>query len=80
MNKFLGVPLSLMIVLVTVASFTVTRVGAQTATPFNGFPFALPATIECEQFDKGGLGVGYDDTDWVNTGGKYRTADYRQSC
>jgi hypothetical protein len=26
-------------------------------TPFNGFEFGLPATIKCEQFNRGGLNV-----------------------
>ena len=36
---------------------------------------ALPGTIEAENFDQGGSGVGYHDTSPGNTGGQYRTSD-----
>ncbi len=72
MKTFLGGQFPSTLALVTVASIFVARLGAQTATPFNGFRFGLPATIECEQFDNGGPGLGFYDTDSVNTGGKYR--------
>ncbi|MBI3856650.1 MAG: carbohydrate-binding protein, partial [Planctomycetes bacterium] len=34
---------------------------------------ALPGAVEIEDFDDGGEGVGYHDTDAVNSGGQYRT-------
>lgn len=44
-------------------------------TPFSGTPVALPATIQVENFDNGGSGVGYLDTTSANTGGQYRSTD-----
>ncbi|MBS1817921.1 MAG: carbohydrate-binding protein [Acidobacteria bacterium] len=43
------------------------------ATPFNAVPFALPGTVEAEDFDNGGAGLAYKDVDAVNAGGAYRT-------
>ena len=40
-------------------------------TPFNG-PHNIPGTIETEDFDNGGEGVAYYDTDLTNNGGQYR--------
>ncbi len=42
-------------------------------SPFSGSPVALPATIKAENFDNGGEGVAYHDTDPANNGGQYRT-------
>ncbi len=45
-------------------------------TPFHGTPFAVgstPATIQAEDFDNGGEGIAYHDTDAANNGGQYRT-------
>ena len=46
-------------------------------TPFSGTPIAIPAsgsaTIEAENFDNGGEGVAYHDSDTVNSGKAYRT-------
>ncbi len=46
-------------------------------TPFGGTPVAIgssgAATIEAENFDNGGEGVAYHDTDTTNQGGKYRS-------
>lgn len=36
---------------------------------FNGEPVAVPGTVEAEEFDFGGEGVGYSDTDPGNNGG-----------
>jgi hypothetical protein len=42
-------------------------------TPFMGTPFAIGATIQAEDFDNGGEGVAYHDTEVANVGGsKYR--------
>ncbi len=44
-------------------------------TPFYGTPFAVPGTIEAEDFDNGGQGVAYQDDSAGNTGGAYRSTD-----
>jgi LmbE family N-acetylglucosaminyl deacetylase len=43
------------------------------STPFYGTPFVIPATIQAEDFDNGGEGVAYHDTDAANLGGQYRS-------
>ncbi|MDZ7317172.1 MAG: PA14 domain-containing protein [candidate division KSB1 bacterium] len=43
-----------------------------TAGPFYGKPTVLPGTIQAEDFDHGGEGVGYHDADEINQGGAYR--------
>src|SRR5438552_2565558 len=45
------------------------------STPFTGVPYPIPGTIEAENFDKGGEGVAYHDTDAANLGGQYRTTE-----
>ncbi|HEY7115529.1 MAG TPA: carbohydrate-binding protein, partial [Tepidisphaeraceae bacterium] len=42
-------------------------------TPFGGTPWALPGVLEFEDFDNGGEGVAYHDTDAVNQGEAWRT-------
>lgn len=37
--------------------------------PYGGTAAAVPGTIEAEEFDLGGEGVGYSDTDAVNNPG-----------
>ncbi len=45
-------------------------------TPFNDQPFVIPAVIEAEQFDNGGQGVAYNDSDAGNKSGQqYRDTD-----
>ena len=39
---------------------------------FKGTPIAIPGTIEAEDFDKGGQGISYNDTDTENVIGEYR--------
>ncbi len=41
-------------------------------TPYLGSPFSVGQTIEAENYDNGGQGVGYSDTTGGNSGGKYR--------
>ncbi|MBA3707336.1 MAG: carbohydrate-binding protein [Planctomycetes bacterium] len=41
--------------------------------PFSGSPAPIPGTIQAEDFDNGGQGVAYFDSDAGNTGGLYRT-------
>jgi beta-glucanase (GH16 family) len=43
--------------------------------PFHGTPFVLPTVIEAEDFDLGGMGVAYYDTDLGNNGNQYRTSE-----
>lgn len=43
-----------------------------TQAPFNGTPAALPGLIQAEDYDLGGEGKGYHDTDKKNEGGEYR--------
>src|SRR5690606_30031865 len=45
------------------------------STPYSGTPIALPATIEAENFDRGGQGVAYSDRVPGNAGGQYRTSE-----
>lgn len=47
--------------------------GGGTASPFSGSPVAIPGKIEAENFDNGGEGVAYHDSDAQNAGGAYRT-------
>lgn len=42
-------------------------------TPYLGAPFALPGTIQAEDFDNGGEGVAYHDLDAANQGGQHRS-------
>ncbi|MEI7728453.1 MAG: carbohydrate-binding protein [Verrucomicrobiota bacterium] len=43
--------------------------------PFNGTPEVLPGTIQAEDYDLGGEGVGYHDTTLTNVSGQYRPLD-----
>jgi beta-glucosidase len=43
--------------------------------PFHGSPFVMPGKIEAEDFDTGGEGVAYHDSDAGNNGGQYRTSE-----
>jgi hypothetical protein len=45
------------------------------AAPYTGSPVALPATLEAEDFDRGGEGVGYHDLSAANSGGQYRASE-----
>src|SRR5262245_50394617 len=40
--------------------------------PFTGTPSALPGVVQAEDFDRGGQGVAYFDSDPANVGGEYR--------
>lgn len=52
------------------------RVAAVTHTPFGGTPISLPGTFEAENFDLGGEGNAYHDTDAINDGGSaFRTSE-----
>ena len=41
--------------------------------PFNGTAASIPGTIEAEEFDYGGKGVAYSDSDSTNLGESFRT-------
>jgi hypothetical protein len=41
-------------------------------SPYGGTARAVPGTIQAEDFDDGGEGVGYHDSDAMNSGGQYR--------
>ncbi|MFL5729955.1 MAG: discoidin domain-containing protein, partial [Cytophagaceae bacterium] len=54
--------------------FNVTTTASQ--APYNGTAFAIPGTIEAEQYDTGGEGVAYHDVTTTNDGdGNFRTAE-----
>ncbi|QOV91781.1 Kelch repeat-containing protein [Humisphaera borealis] len=42
--------------------------------PFGGAAWALPGKIEVENFDEGGEGIAYHDTDTTNVSGAYRAS------
>jgi hypothetical protein len=52
-------------------SFIVSNPAPESA--FGGTPWAVPGTIQAENYDIGGQGVAYSDADAANTGGQYRT-------
>lgn len=43
--------------------------------PYSGTPVSLPGTVEAENYDLGGEGVAYSDSDASNNGGEYRTSE-----
>jgi hypothetical protein len=45
------------------------------STPYYGNPMAIPGIIETEDYDLGGPGIAYQDTDAGNNGGAYRTSE-----
>jgi len=47
--------------------------GGPTQEPFGGTPHAIPGTIQAEDYDTGGEGIAYHDTDSGNNGGAYRS-------
>jgi hypothetical protein len=49
--------------------------GGGGATPHLGSPFVIPGTIQAEDYDDGGEGIAYHDTDAGNNGGAYRQED-----
>jgi len=44
-----------------------------TPIPYGGAPFQFPGTLQFENFDDGGSGVGYSDNTAANSGGQYRS-------
>lgn len=55
------------------ASSTITVTAPQ--TPYGGSAYAVPGTIQAENFDHGGQGVAYHDNEAANQGGQYRAAE-----
>lgn len=49
--------------------------GTINSTAFTGTPIAIPGTAEAENYDKGGQGIAYNDTDTINSGAQYRTTE-----
>lgn len=41
--------------------------------PFHGMPIEVPGRLEAEDYDNGGEGVAYHDSDTTNSGGQYRS-------
>jgi hypothetical protein len=54
-----------------IAGFTGREILA--TSPYGGTARPVPGTIQAEDFDNGGEGVAYHDTDTVNSGGVYRS-------
>ncbi|WP_158233400.1 Ig-like domain-containing protein [Reichenbachiella sp. 5M10] len=54
---------------------TVEEVIVPTQSPYSGSPISLPGTVEVENFDLGGEGIAYHDTNAANEGGQYRTSE-----
>ena len=58
-------------VILSVIVFNLTFLFAQ-QTPYSGSPSIIPGQIDAEDFDDGGEGVAYHDSDGSNEGGAYR--------
>lgn len=57
-------------------SLSIPSASAQTSTPYGGTPWAIPGTIEAENYDNGGEAVAYHDLDALNSGGGvFRTTE-----
>ena len=57
---------------ITIASQPVNIYLEPGAGPYYGSPSTIPAVIEAEDYDGGGEGTGYHDSDEINHGGQYR--------
>jgi hypothetical protein len=53
-------------------SVGVDPLGAAAQQPYAGGAFELPGALQMENYDRGGEGVAFHDTDTVNQGGPYR--------
>ncbi len=49
--------------------------GCDGQAPFGGAPAVIPGIVEAENFDEGGPGVAYLDSDSSNNGGQYRPTE-----
>jgi len=54
---------------------SLTPTGGATEAPYNGTPASIPGTVQAENYDTGGEGLAYHDTEAANQGGQYRTTD-----
>ena len=54
---------------------TPTNTPASGQAPFGGTAWAIPGTIQAENFDTGGEGIAYHDLETANQGGQYRTTE-----
>jgi glycosidase len=52
-----------------------TAPAAYSGAPYTGTPISLPGIIQAANYDLGGEGIAYHDTDASNDGGQYRSAD-----
>src|SRR5665811_131627 len=59
---------NVLLILITISS------AATSQTPYSGTALKVPGTIQVEDFDKGGEGIAYHDSDTKNNGGAYRTS------
>ena len=59
---------------VNINSLTFTLNGSSEA-PYLGTPWAIPGTVQAENYDTGGEGVAYHDAEAANQGGQYRTSE-----
>ncbi|CAG0963880.1 endoglucanase [Methanosarcinales archaeon] len=60
---------NVLLILVSISS------AATSQTPYSGTALKVPGTIQAENFDKGGEGIAYHDTEKANQGNQYRPAD-----
>ena len=58
--------------LLAVVVIPAANTSAQGPTPYGGTRWAVPGTIQAENYDNGGQGLGYNDTTAGNSGGAYR--------
>lgn len=55
------------------SSVTITVTNPNTQTPYGGTPWAIPGTIEAENYDLGGQDIAFHELTTANEGGAYRT-------
>lgn len=53
-------------------AITAVTVVSGESTPYGGTPWAIPGTIQAEDYNEGGIGVAYFDNTTENAGGAYR--------
>jgi hypothetical protein len=57
------------------AFFTAVLAASAQQQPYGGTAWPVPGTVQAEDYDTGGEGVAYHDTDAANQGGRYRTGE-----
>ena len=60
---------NVLLILISISS------AATSQTPYSGTALKVPGTIQTENFDNGGEGIAYHDTETANQGNQYRPAD-----